>query len=65
MKKTDEIVNKEDKLRLVQAEEMSLIWERSTKEVQMYLKGCMVTAAALAGLTNPEKQVRQQGRIRA
>lgn len=49
MRKTDEIIKKEDKTRLAQAEEMSLIWENSSKEVQMYLKGCMVTAAALAG----------------
>lgn len=49
MRKTDEIIKKEDKTRLAQAEEMSLIWEKSTKEIQMYLKGCMVTAAAFAG----------------
>lgn len=35
--------------RLMQAEEMSQIWEKSPEAVQMYLKGCMATAAALAG----------------
>ncbi|RFZ79880.1 hypothetical protein DS742_05310 [Lacrimispora amygdalina] len=35
--------------RLTQAEEMSQIWDKSPEAVQMYLKGCMATAAALAG----------------
>lgn len=35
--------------RLMQAEEMSQIWDESPEAVQMYLKGCMATAAALAG----------------
>lgn len=35
--------------RLMQAEEMSQIWDKSSEAVQMYLKGCMATAAALAG----------------
>lgn len=35
--------------RLIQAEEMSQIWDKSSEAVQMYLKGCMATAAALAG----------------
>jgi len=35
--------------RLIQAEEMSQIWDKSPEAVQMYLKGCMATAAALAG----------------
>lgn len=35
--------------RFNQAEEMSLIWDKSPEAVQMYLKGCMATAAALAG----------------
>ncbi|MBE5980375.1 MAG: hypothetical protein E7249_14755 [Paenibacillaceae bacterium] len=35
--------------RLMQAEEMSQIWDNSPEAVQMYLKGCMATAAALAG----------------
>lgn len=65
MRNESTLTKEKKQKRLDQSEEMSLIWERSTKEVQMYLKGCMVTAAALAGLTNPEKQVRQQGRIRA
>ncbi|GLB24219.1 hypothetical protein LXJ15735_04600 [Lacrimispora xylanolytica] len=34
--------------RLMQAEEMSQIWDKSPEAVQMYLKGCMATAAALA-----------------
>ena len=35
--------------RLMQAEEMSQIWDKSPEAVQMYLKGCVATAAALAG----------------
>lgn len=35
--------------RLMQAEDMSQIWDKSPEAVQMYLKGCMATAAALAG----------------
>lgn len=35
--------------RLNQAEEMSQIWDKSSEAVQMYLKGCMATATALAG----------------
>ncbi len=35
--------------RLMQAEDMSQIWDNSPEAVQMYLKGCMATAAALAG----------------
>jgi len=42
--------------RLMQAEEMSHIWDRSPEAVQMYLKGCMATAAALAGqICRPRK----------
>ena len=42
--------------RLMQAEEMSQIWDKSPEAVQMYLKGCMATAAALAGqLCGPRK----------
>lgn len=35
--------------RLIQAEEMSQIWDKSPEAVQMYLRGCIATAAALAG----------------
>jgi hypothetical protein len=35
--------------RLMQADEMSQIWDKSPEAVQMYLRGCMATAAALAG----------------
>ena len=35
--------------RLMQAEEMSQIWDKSPEAVQMYLRGCMATAAALSG----------------
>jgi hypothetical protein len=35
--------------RLMQAEEMSQIWDKSPEAVQMYLRGCMATAAALTG----------------
>ena len=34
--------------RMSQAEEMASIWEKSDIEVQMYLKGCIVTAKALS-----------------
>ena len=45
----DEIRTDVIQARLMQAEEMSQIWDRSPEAVQMYLKGCMATAAALAG----------------
>ncbi len=35
------------KRRMSQAEEMATIWEQSDTAVQMYLKGCIVTAQAL------------------
>jgi len=34
--------------RLSQADEMSNIWDESSDPIRMYLKGCIVTAAALA-----------------
>lgn len=34
--------------RMVQADEMAEIWENSDISVQMYLKGCIVTAKALS-----------------
>lgn len=37
------------KKRLEQAKEMSEIWDENQDPVRMYLKGCIVTAAALAG----------------
>lgn len=50
MKQTKEITHEIIKARLVQAEEMSQIWDRSPEAIQMYLRGCIVTAAALAGV---------------
>jgi len=42
--------------RLMQAEEMSQIWDKSPEAVQMYLRGCMATAAALTGqICGPRK----------
>lgn len=42
--------------RLIQAEEMSQIWDKSPEAVQMYLRGCMATVAALAGqICGPRK----------
>ena len=41
--------------RLIQAEEMSQIWDKSPEAVQMYLRGCMATAAALAGTGQPNE----------
>lgn len=35
--------------RLQQANEMNEIWDNNADPVQMYLKGCMNTANALAG----------------
>lgn len=34
--------------RLKQAEEMAAIWEESDETVKAYLRGCMLTARALA-----------------
>lgn len=34
--------------RINQADEMAAIWEQSDESVQMYLKGCIVTAKALS-----------------
>ena len=49
---TQEIIRK----RLEQADEMSKIWEDSTKDIQMYLAGCIATAAALSQqLDGPKK----------
>lgn len=42
-------MEKKVKERLKQAEEMSDIWDESSDPVRMYLKGCIVTATALAG----------------
>lgn len=49
MRNESTLTKEKNQKRLDQSEEMSLIWEKSTKEIQMYLKGCMVTAAAFAG----------------
>ncbi len=58
MSKTKEITPEVIKARMIQAEEMSQIWEKSPEAIQMYLRGCIVTAAALAGvkgLHEPQK----------
>lgn len=49
---TQEVINK----RIQQAEEMSIIWENSPKDVQMYLAGCIATATALAGRGDDTKR---------
>ena len=45
---TLEMTPAEVEKRISQAEEMASIWEKSDIEVQMYLKGCIVTAKALS-----------------
>lgn len=46
------------KRRMSQAEEMATIWEQSDTAVQMYLKGCIVTAQALySGNTFPKREI--------
>lgn len=50
MKQIKEMAPEIIRERLVQANEMSDIWDRSPEAIQMYLKGCIVTAAALAGI---------------
>ena len=44
---TLELTPEKAKRRMSQAEEMATIWEQSDTAVQMYLKGCIVTAQAL------------------
>lgn len=48
-KKENEITNKQILERIEQAKEMNVVWEESNETVKAYLKGCMSTAAALAG----------------
>lgn len=55
MNKTNEITPEIIRERLMQANEMSQIWEKSPEAIQMYLKGCIVTAAALAGAKQQEE----------
>ena len=45
---TLELTPEKTKNRIAQAEEMAAIWEQSDTAVQMYLKGCIVTAQALS-----------------
>ena len=45
---TLELTPEKAKKRITQAEEMAAIWEQSDTAVQMYLKGCIVTAQALS-----------------
>lgn len=45
---TLELTPEKTKKRISQANEMAAIWEQSDASVQMYLKGCIVTAKALS-----------------
>ena len=44
-----ELTPEKTQKRIAQAMEMADIWEKSSTAVQMYLKGCIVTAQALSG----------------
>lgn len=48
MSTTLELTPEKAKQRIDQANEMAVIWEQSDIAVQMYLKGCIVTAKALS-----------------
>ncbi|MEY8265136.1 hypothetical protein AALA79_01965 [Lachnospiraceae bacterium 64-25] len=48
MSATLELTPEKAKQRVDQANEMAAIWEQSDIAVQMYLKGCIVTAKALS-----------------
>ncbi len=45
---TVELTQEKFQKRATQAKEMADIWEKSDIAVQMYLKGCIVTAKALS-----------------
>lgn len=45
---TLELTPEKARKRITQANEMAKIWENSDIAVQMYLKGCIVTAKALS-----------------
>lgn len=48
MNTTLELTPEKARRRIAQADEMAKIWEQSDIAVQMYLKGCIVTAKALS-----------------
>lgn len=48
MNTTLEFTPEKARKRIAQANEMAKIWENSDIAVQMYLKGCIVTAKALS-----------------
>lgn len=48
MNTTLEFTPEKARKRIAQADEMAKIWENSDIAVQMYLKGCIVTAKALS-----------------
>lgn len=56
---TLELTPEKAKKRIAQAEEMAAIWEQSDTAVQMYLKGCIVTAQALS---NGKKRLIRESR---
>ena len=43
------MLSEKEKERLEQGKEMELIWNESDEMTRMFLKGCIVTASALAG----------------
>ena len=43
------LIEEKSKERLEQAKEMELIWNESDELTRMFLRGCIVTANALAG----------------
>lgn len=45
----NEITQEKIKERLPQAREMDLIWEHADEVTRAYLRGCIMTAQALAG----------------
>lgn len=59
MNATIKLTNEEIRKRLEQANEMSEIWDANESPIQMYLKGCIVTARALSG--NEGKQPKKTG----
>lgn len=59
MNATMELTNEEIRKRLEQANEMAEIWDANESPIQMYLKGCIVTARALSG--NDGKQPKKTG----
>ncbi len=44
-----DILSEKEKERIEQVREMEFIWNKSDEMTRMFLKGCIVTASALAG----------------